>query len=103
MLGKRIEGLDLALMERVDNLVMVEVGKEKGALVGTPYNPNPCTPRTPHPPTKEQTLEPSARNSLTFLMCHLYVILYLCTCMHVMALQTHAITMKPYPVSTVCE
>ena len=32
-------------------------------LVRTPYNLSPCTPRTPHPPTKEQTLEPSARIS----------------------------------------
>ena len=53
-------------------------------MVGTPYNPNPCTPRTPHPPTKEQTLEPSARKAIT---CHLYVILYLHVYMlHVMTL-----------------
>ena len=69
MLGKRIEGLNSVLMERVDNLMVdsgVEVvgNRKELVLARTPYNPSPCTPRIPHPPTKEQTLEPSARNSL---------------------------------------
>ena len=71
MLSERIDRLDSALMERVDNLVMVEALKwwEKGRswfLVGTSYNPSPCTPRTPPilpQIIKEQTLEPSTRNS----------------------------------------
>ena len=58
MLGKRIEELDSVLIGRVDSLVMVEVLKwwEKRKELD---NPNPCTPRTSHPPTKEQSSDPS--------------------------------------------
>ena len=71
MLGKRIEGLDLVLMERADNLAIMEVSKlwERRKelysfwLDPLAYNPSPCTPRTPHPPTKEQILKPSAKFS----------------------------------------